>query len=180
MEKLTDTKIEAECMKLIRDRLKNKNLPQPSKFYCSRWNSNEFIKGAYSFTSRKTDHLNGWETILSQPILDKTETNVVMLAGEHCHQQFFSTVHGAFISGIEQAEKILKIRSDATKTFQTVSCVSKLWIKFILLNLTINLFMVCKMQIHSAKVIWVVAVQTIFNSESSIGCNRKFMTFLPS
>lgn len=130
MEKLTDTEIEAECMKLIRDRLKNQKLPRPSKFYCSRWNSNMFIKGAYSFTSRKTDHLNGWENVLSKPILDETEgkrsTNLVMLAGEHCHQQFFSTVHGAFISGIEQAEKILKIRSNATKNFQTASCVSKL------------------------------------------------------
>lgn len=32
---------------------------------------------------------------------------VILFAGEACHQQYFSTAHGAFLSGIEQAEKIL-------------------------------------------------------------------------
>lgn len=32
---------------------------------------------------------------------------VILFAGEACHQQYFSTAHGAFLSGIEQAQKIL-------------------------------------------------------------------------
>lgn len=32
---------------------------------------------------------------------------LILFAGEACHQQYFSTAHGAFLSGIEQAEKIL-------------------------------------------------------------------------
>lgn len=32
---------------------------------------------------------------------------VILFAGEACHQQYFSTAHGAFLSGIEQADKIL-------------------------------------------------------------------------
>lgn len=32
---------------------------------------------------------------------------VILFAGEACHQQYFSTAHGAFLSGIEQAEKVL-------------------------------------------------------------------------
>lgn len=32
---------------------------------------------------------------------------ILLFAGEACHDQYFSTAHGAFLSGIEQASKIL-------------------------------------------------------------------------
>lgn len=32
---------------------------------------------------------------------------ILLFAGEACHDQYFSTAHGAFLSGIEQAAKIL-------------------------------------------------------------------------
>lgn len=32
---------------------------------------------------------------------------VMLFAGEACHSQYFSTAHGAFLSGMEQADKIL-------------------------------------------------------------------------
>lgn len=34
---------------------------------------------------------------------------VVLFAGEACHDKYFSTAHGAFLSGMEQMNKILKI-----------------------------------------------------------------------
>lgn len=33
---------------------------------------------------------------------------VVLFAGEACHEKYFSTAHGAFISGMEQTQKIIK------------------------------------------------------------------------
>lgn len=121
MEKLSDRQISDECMKLIKKFLNNSSLPDPSKFYCSRWKSNELVGGAYSFTSKGTDHIGEWEKVLSQPIVfDNGNSNVVLLAGEACHQQYFSTVHGAFLSGIEQAERILSLN------VTNVSCFSKL------------------------------------------------------
>lgn len=33
---------------------------------------------------------------------------IVLFAGEACHEKYFSTAHGAFISGIEQAQKMIK------------------------------------------------------------------------
>lgn len=42
---------------------------------------------------------------------NKMDNNMpaIIFAGEACHQQYFSTAHGAFLSGIEQAEKILNV-----------------------------------------------------------------------
>lgn len=31
----------------------------------------------------------------------------ILFAGEACHYSYFSTVHGAFLSGLEQARKLL-------------------------------------------------------------------------
>lgn len=128
MEKLTDKVVADECMKLMRKFMNNTNLPNPTQFYCSRWNSQELIKGAYSFTSKNTDRIQDWEKILTLPIT--SNGNLILLAGEHCNEQYFSTVHGAFLSGqkeaqrlIEQAEKIKKLQRNCT---QNSSCISKL------------------------------------------------------
>lgn len=32
---------------------------------------------------------------------------VILFAGEACHEKYFSTAHGAFLSGMEQAQKIV-------------------------------------------------------------------------
>lgn len=105
MEKLSDHEISAECMRLIRIFLNDQKIPNPSKFYCSRWNSNRLVGGAYSFTSKNTDGIENWEKILSKPATKDGDDVFLLLAGEHCHEQYFSTVHGAFHSGIEQAAK---------------------------------------------------------------------------
>lgn len=40
---------------------------------------------------------------------DSVSTMPVMLfAGEACHDKYFSTAHGAFLSGMEQTQKILQ------------------------------------------------------------------------
>jgi spermine oxidase len=124
MEKLSDEEISSECVSLLRKFLKDKNVPSPSNFFCSRWNSNKFIQGAYSFTAKTTDHISDWEKTLSKPIefeLPGKCKNTVLLAGEACHEFYFSTVHGAFLSGIEQAEKIVKIENNSKKTVTYVS-----------------------------------------------------------
>lgn len=52
--------------------------------------------------------------------------NAILLAGEATHHQYFSTVHGAFLSGMEQAETILNFISEDKEPQLHHSCVSKL------------------------------------------------------
>lgn len=109
-------------MRLIKKFLKNPKIPNPSKFFCSRWNSNQLVRGAYSFTSKNTDGIEGWEKFLSKPVTSDIEDVLLLLGGEHCHEQYFSTVHGAFHSGIEQATKATKfLELKASKRAQNMS-----------------------------------------------------------
>ena len=127
MEKLSDKEIADDCMKIIRKFLNRKDIPDPTHFFTSRWNSNEFTGGAYSYTSRFTDHIKDWEKVLSQPIIFESPNynrNIILMAGEACHEQYFSTIHGAFLSGIDQAKNILKFR--AQKMTKNLTFLSKL------------------------------------------------------
>lgn len=127
--------------------------------FCStRWHSNGFIKGAYSYISTDCDknattssnltetlyqkdfvanisttincekseqldtmkiddeqrknHCNSYNDMHSKlkahekDIIEKSP--VMLFAGEACHDKYFSTAHGAFLSGMEQAQKILQ------------------------------------------------------------------------
>jgi spermine oxidase len=78
----------------------------------TKWHSNKFIRGSYSFSSIKGDETNFTGKILSQPICAKgaelTMKPILYFAGEACHEKYFSTTHGAFLSGTEQAVKCAK------------------------------------------------------------------------
>lgn len=110
---------------------------KPFFFRSTRWNSNEFVRGAYSYVSTDCDqddikpkhlaqfihfeHLNDFKTNSVDDISAKLKTldlsssqNIlnqipaIIFAGECCHDEYYSTAHGAFHSGLEQAEKLLK------------------------------------------------------------------------
>lgn len=123
--------------------------------FSTRWQSNPFTKGAYSYISTDCDKIetsydrlsqglvltdffpntnlidndtikvsrnilvvetdtnafNGKSNVCQQPQSksDQSESVVMAFAGEACHDKYFSTAHGAFLSGIEQMQKVLAI-----------------------------------------------------------------------
>lgn len=122
--------------------------------FSTRWHTNRFIRGAYSYISTDCDKNGTSSQLLAEPItlkdwrtddkdftiqfaheliniqtLTRNEINnftninhtstaarqlidlelpILLFAGEACHEKYFSTAHGAFLSGMEQAEKILE------------------------------------------------------------------------
>lgn len=110
MEKLSDHVIASDLVEILKKFTGNQNIPMPVKYHCSRWNSNEFFRGSYSFTSKACDEIENWEDIINEPIIYGQSTkNVLLFAGEGCSKQYFSTLHGAFSSGINQSTKLLQI-----------------------------------------------------------------------
>lgn len=92
----------------------------------TRWHTNPFVRGAYSYISTSCDRNDTSSSLLARPICvaDMRSTHsssttatadndndagrpLIQFAGEAVHDQYFSTAHGAFLSGIEQASKIL-------------------------------------------------------------------------
>lgn len=101
-------------------------------YFCStRWHSNSFVRGAYSYISTDCDESDTILSSLNQALtlndFVSTDSNtngtsgdqslpsnasnaapaVMLFAGEACHEQYFSTAHGAFLSGMGQMQKIL-------------------------------------------------------------------------
>ncbi|XP_058056562.1 uncharacterized protein LOC131207940 [Anopheles bellator] len=211
MEALNDEQIVSDCV-FILEKFTKKKVPKPVNYYCTRWNSNRYIRGSYSYTSVNCDHeknfmsnltetltcnqydKSGEESRKKQPspgpvakatansasradtattsgsvtsgnstgssnsskttqnkanqtqtvkassstvsstttttatgssnsvtVTKTTAANVggtnvstanvsatIHFAGEACHEKYFSTVHGAYLSGIEQAKKVME------------------------------------------------------------------------
>lgn len=73
----------------------------PIYFLRTKWNSDPFTYGAYSFATNgiRSEAFN----IIAKPIQSK-----IYFAGEHTSKAYRGTVHGAYISGIKAAKSIYK------------------------------------------------------------------------
>lgn len=102
-ESMTDDQVIAEIMVHLRD-IYGKNIPNPTKMLRTKWQSNENAFGAYSFTAVATEmqHFDDLAAELN---------NKLFFAGEHTEKDYFSTAHGAYLSGVREAERIIKLIS---------------------------------------------------------------------
>lgn len=100
-ETMTDAQIISEIMAHLKDIYGN-NIPNPTNLLRTKWQTNENSFGAYSYTAVGTEmkHFDD----LAEEINDQ-----LFFAGEHTNADYFSTVHGAYLSGIREAEKIIAL-----------------------------------------------------------------------
>ena len=94
-------KLLPEIMLHLKDIYGN-DIPNPKKMLRTKWQSNENSYGAYSFTAMETE-MKHFED-LAKEINDQ-----LFFAGEHTEVDYYSTAHGAYLSGIREAEKIIKL-----------------------------------------------------------------------
>ncbi len=74
---------------------------KPEKIIVTRWGADPYSYGSFSFPS--LNHTDNLVKVLHKPI-----RQLIFFAGEHCSLKYAGTVHGAYLSGCEVAEKILK------------------------------------------------------------------------
>lgn len=98
-ELMTDAQITNEIMAHLKDIYGN-SIPNPTNLLRTKWQSNENSYGAYSYTAIGTE-MQHFED-LAATINDK-----LFFAGEHTEVDYFSTAHGAYLSGIREADKII-------------------------------------------------------------------------
>jgi monoamine oxidase len=96
MERLSDAEAEAIAMDAVTEAFGASFRKHVRKMLRTHWASEPFTLGGYSHArpGRAASRLR-----FSEPVADK-----IVLAGEHCSIPFFSTVHGAHLSGIAAAE----------------------------------------------------------------------------
>ncbi|MEM7539490.1 MAG: FAD-dependent oxidoreductase [Chloroflexota bacterium] len=99
-ESWTDEEIVADAMDVLRTWYGD-DIPEPEGWQMTRWASDPFAYGSYSFNTVDADR-DTRET-LTEPV-----GNRLFFAGEATSLDFPSTVHGAYLSGVRAAEQILE------------------------------------------------------------------------
>lgn len=97
LERLPDADMTALAMEALTEAFGSSMKKRVVKMLRTHWASDPFALGGYSHAKpgRAASRL-----MFAEPVGDR-----IVLAGEHCSIPFFSTVHGAHLSGIAAAEK---------------------------------------------------------------------------
>lgn len=100
-ETMTDVQIIDEIMIHLKDIYGN-TIPNPTNMIRTKWHTNENSLGSYSYTAVETlmQHFDD----LAEEVNDK-----LFFGGEHTEADYFSTAHGAYLSGIREADKIIAL-----------------------------------------------------------------------
>jgi len=105
MESLSDDIVLSVCHELLRIFTGRDDIKRPSKIIRTSWHSNECTLGSYSYRHKGSNV--GDSLQLAQPVPSENHP-WLQFAGEATHQTYFSTTHGAMMSGQREGERILK------------------------------------------------------------------------
>ncbi|XDV30052.1 hypothetical protein PO909_033051 [Leuciscus waleckii] len=112
MENLQDSEIGAICVRSFT----GWSVPEVSKTLITRWGSDSHVRGSYTFIP---DGVNGVKAhkALASPLPPKYKCRgrkhlQVLFAGEATHDQFYTTTHGAYLTGIREAERLISYYAD--------------------------------------------------------------------
>lgn len=100
-EMMSDALIIDEIMSHLKDMYGN-SIPNPTNMIRTKWQINENAFGSYSYTTVETKMQ--YFDDLAEAVNDK-----LFFGGEHTEADYFSTVHGAYLSGIREADKIIAL-----------------------------------------------------------------------
>ena len=99
LEKQSDDQIIESAMQTLR-RLYGADIPQPIDYRITRWASDPFAFGSYSYIAAGASP-EDYDS-LAQPVGEQ-----LFFAGEHTQRDYPATVHGAYLSGERAANEIL-------------------------------------------------------------------------
>ena len=100
-ETMTDAQIKNEVMAQLKTIYGN-SIPNPTNMLRTKWGQNINTFGAYSFATNGTTSAE-FETMAIEI------NNKLFFAGEHTERDYRGTVHGAYLSGIREADKIIAL-----------------------------------------------------------------------
>ncbi|XP_072765304.1 uncharacterized protein [Anoplolepis gracilipes] len=115
VEDLSEQTIVQDCTNLLTHYLRCHDIPPVRKCVRTKWHGNKYVRGSYCHITKscekddvspKTLADPVWATILQNNM--KKNLPVILFAGEATHDNFYSTTHGAYETGIHQAEIFLQ------------------------------------------------------------------------
>ena len=99
IEGWSDQKIVSSAMSTLRT-IYGKGIPDPTDFQITRWASDPFALGSYSFCP--VGYAPSLRKALAAPLTDR-----LFFAGEATEENYFGTAHGAYLSGLRAAKEMV-------------------------------------------------------------------------
>ena len=100
LESETDDQIIERLLRVLSKYFK-KDIPQPESFFITRWHSDPFSRGSYSYYPVGSSPAD-------RDILAGSVNKQIYFAGEATHHDYPATTHGAYLSGIREARRVLE------------------------------------------------------------------------
>lgn len=124
VETLDDDSIAHTLTGVLRQYLNNRTIPPPVGLLKSKWHSNPYVRGSYSYVAAGSSgaDIDSLAEPVCIPCEKRPDKLAICFAGEATHRTFYSTTHGAMLSGQREAERIIsdvrlraKVESDASE-----------------------------------------------------------------
>jgi len=109
MEKASDEEVAEGITRVLRQFTGDASLPFPCSVLRSKWSTDPYFCGSYSYLGMQSSV--GHQCDLSCPLPGPCEPSppILLFAGEATCAGHYSTVHGARLSGIREAERIIQL-----------------------------------------------------------------------
>ncbi|XP_017787630.1 PREDICTED: spermine oxidase-like [Habropoda laboriosa] len=109
MELCSDEEVVESITRVLRQFTGDPTLPYPANLLRSKWCMDQYFAGAYSYMGM--DSTVGHQCDLASPLPGTCEPipPILLFAGEATIPGHYSTVHGARLSGIREAERIIQL-----------------------------------------------------------------------
>ena len=122
VEDMTEAQLISEVTSALRVMF-GASAPAPRRAIKTTWNSDPYARGAYSFSGVGSSPQD--DVTIAQPVNER-----LLFAGEHTHEVYPGTVHGAFLSGVREADRV----ASAATPSSSLSASERLlnWVEFLL------------------------------------------------
>ncbi|XP_061840010.1 spermine oxidase [Nerophis lumbriciformis] len=114
MERCDDETVAEACTELLRHFTGNSDIPKPRRVLRSSWGSNPYFRGSYSYTRVGSSGGDFERLAMPLPYANRTKAPPlqVLFAGEATHRKYYSTTHGALLSGQREAKRLVEMYQD--------------------------------------------------------------------
>ncbi|XP_006877740.1 PREDICTED: spermine oxidase isoform X2 [Chrysochloris asiatica] len=114
MERCDDEAVAEICTEMLRQFTGNPNIPKPRRILRSAWGSNPHFRGSYSYTQVGSSGADVEKLAKPLPYTEssKAAPMQVLFSGEATHRKYYSTTHGALLSGQREAARLIEMYRD--------------------------------------------------------------------
>lgn len=110
-EILSDTEISTKLINFIKRTFANQGwtITDPIDSKRTKWLDNPNFRGSYSYRGLDASKAMVTNADLKESLRIENGKQTVLFAGEATNEKYYSTVHGALLSGFSAADEIVKI-----------------------------------------------------------------------